>query len=457
MRLQQQKRTIAYLMYPIGKYAGDVVASDEDIAAYYQDHQDRYSTPEQVSLDYIELSAAQLGQALDPTEDELKIFFENHKSQFVLPEERKISHILIEVPKNAGAAAEQAALSEIQQVQERLAKGADFAEQARESSDDTGSAKQGGDLGYVGRGQLDPEFEVAAFDLQQGVVSEPVRSAFGYHLIKVTDIKGQTDRNFDDVKTEVLKEYRRTEGERLYFEQSDTLTTATFENPDSLEPAAEAMKLDVKSTPLVSRASLGPGILQHKPVIDAAFSDEVLNQGFNSQPIEIGEHDVAVVRVREHQKAAVKPLDEVRETVRKDLVSERAQVRAREQGEAALAKLREGSMPADVAKETDVEIHDAGTLGRSDRGLNPTLLGKAFELPRPSDSRPSYGNAQLVNGDYAVIIVSAVEDGDPQAVDEAMRQNIRRSLASARGSAEFQALVQALKAEADITINQDNL
>jgi peptidyl-prolyl cis-trans isomerase D len=457
LKLQEQTRDIGYMVLKADGFKQDADATEEAIKQYYDQNSDRYMTPEMVSLEYLELNAAELATDEQPGEEELKQFYDERSNLYVTPEERRTRHILVSV--DAGAAAEQiqAAKKKADDLRKQIMEGADFEKLAKENSDDPGSAQLGGDIGFFGKDSLDPAYEEVMFKLKVGEVSEPVLSAFGYHIIKLEEVREQKAKPFEDVKASLIAEYQQGIAERKFFELSEKLTNLAYEVPDTLEDAAGGTGLQIKTTALFPRNG-GPGIAANPRVSAAAFSDDVLKQGYNSEPIGIGENHVVVVRVKEHQDAKLRPFDEVKDAIKAQLINEKAQERAKQQGMNIIEQLAKGeATPEAAAKIVNVEWKKAGELKRTDRSIDGKIVQQAFKMPRPQEGKTSFAGAELVSGDYALIGVNKVTDGDVASIEEAKRQTLSRNLAGIRGEAAFSNLLQNLKNNSSIAIQEDNL
>ncbi|WP_455199629.1 SurA N-terminal domain-containing protein, partial [Kaarinaea lacus] len=306
IRLQKQTRELRYLVLPTSKYRNESVATDEAIKSYYEQNTNQFMTTEQVSVEYVELSVAAISEKLakdsPPTEQQLREYFESTASQYTVPEERKARHILIQVEEGADEATINKAREKIEAIQARIKAGESFEALAKELSEDPGSSELGGDLGYFGRGIMDPGFEDAAYSLKVGEVSEPVMSSFGFHLIKLEDIRESQSRKFEDVRDSLVAEYQKNAAEREYFDVAEKLTNLAYEIPDSLSEVASQLDLELKKSPFFGRTG-GPGIFSNQRIANAAFSDDVLKQGYNSEPLSVGENHVVVLRLLEHKEA----------------------------------------------------------------------------------------------------------------------------------------------------------
>ena len=313
LRLQTQQRRFSFLRIPVANYSDQVTASDSEIEQYYASHGDEFMTPERVRLQYLELKADNLETTGEADEAALRALYDEQAERFVKEEERQLRQILIAVAQDADEAAVEAAHQRAASIVTRLQQGEPFAEVAQQESDDAATAAKGGDLGYFrkkdleffGAGLNTPSLEETAFSLEQGARSDIIRSNFGFHIIEVTAIRPQVVTPFAEVREELEKQYFQQERHDLFYEKADSLANLSFEQPDTLQGAADALDLEIQTSDWLTRDG-GPGIGGNSEVINAAFQDEVL-EGNNSEPIEIAENDLVVVRVLEHESASEKP------------------------------------------------------------------------------------------------------------------------------------------------------
>ena len=448
-RLSKQQRELAYVRIDQAKFAADLQFDDAEIEQFYRDNSDRFKTEEQVSLQYVELSVDQLAKDIEVTEDELREYYEEQKDRFVTPEERRARHILIQIDDDTDA---DAARQRIEELRQRIDQGEDFAALAKQYSEDPGSAPEGGDLGFFARGIMDPEFEDMAFALEVGEVSQPVRTQFGYHLIKLEAVRGGEGKSFAEVREQLASELKRKKAERIYFDKVEQLANLAYEIPDSLEPVAEELGLRIESTPLFGRSG-GPGIAANRKVVDAAFSDDVLIEGLNSEAIELGRGRSVVVRKLSHQPAALRPLDEVREQVIALLRQQKAREGAEQAGKKLVEEIRQGKDPEQLAEQAGYQWQAPRWVSRDSREVDAEILRRAFSVPAPQQA-PSVVGASLGNGDFVVLQVSAVRDGE---ISDDERQGIARNLASIHGLESFSALLKTLRERAEIQRYPGNL
>ena len=457
LALHDQRRQISHIVIPVARFSGSVDVGEQDIAAYYDEHRDRFVTPEQVSLDYLDLSVDELAKGVPPpSEEALQRLYEERKSEFGVDEQRRASHILVVVPQNADAQAVAAAQKKAEDLLQRIKTGESFSDLAKQFSEDPGSAKQGGDLGFFGRGVMDPAFEQAVFSMSPGDL-RVVKSQYGFHVVRLEEIRPASVQPFEQVRARLVADAQRREAERLFLDRAERLADLTYEHPDSLETAAQQLELPVKTTELFDRNGGGQGIAANDKVRQAAFSSEVLKEGYNSEPIELEPGRLIVLRVKEHRASAPRPLDEVRGEIEQELRVTRARQKAEQTGQAMLDELRAGANPEQVAQAEDLKWESPVTIKRDDRSLNAELVRKAFALPRPDRGASTYGGLAFPSGDYVVVQVLSVEDGSPDGVDSKERQVLRQSLARDQGREEFGAWMAALRSQADVAVYADRL
>lgn len=434
-RLEMQTRDFATLTLPAQQEAIEV--GDEQIKDYYEANADRFRTPEQVIVEYVELKKESFFDQVEVSDEELQELYQKQIAN--LAEQRRAAHILIET---GGELSDDEAKAKIDEIATRVKNGDDFAAVAKEASQDPGSANEGGDLGFAGPGVYDPAFEDALYALNEGEVSAPVKSEFGWHIIKLLGVQSPEVPAFESMKPELIRELKTQQVEQRFVETSKQLEDSAFEASDLAQPAQE-LGLMVQTTEAFGRDG-GEGITANRQVIQAAFSDEVLVDGANSSVIELDPDTSIALRVKEHLKPAAIPLADVREDIVQQLQRSLAAEAARAKGEQLLADLRKGQQPDDG----QWQAVEAAT--RSQEGVAPALLQAVFRMPRPEQQdKPSYSGVALSNGDYAVVRLNGVNEPEAALTDEE-KLNYRRFLASRVGQQDFAAFRQKLQAEAEI-------
>lgn len=439
--LRGQRRDFQYVRVPVSRYLGESEPDQAAVRAAYEAERDRWQVPERVRLAYIEIDRDALAkEQAKPQESVLRRIYEAEaKSRFSEPERRRVRHILLE-GEGARARLEEAA--------RRIEAGADFAEVAAELSEDPGSAEEGGDLGWIERGDMVPAFEEAAFALEEGALSEPVKSEFGWHLIRVEEIEEARTRPFDDpeVQERLLRIYREREADVAFREIYDTVERISFEQAASLEPAAEAAGLEVQTTDWLARGS-DEGLLAYPEVAEAAFS-EALRAGENSRPIELSPGRVVVVRQAEHEPARVREFEEVRDKVAARLRQERARKRAAEAAEEMLQALREGAALSQLADEADLELRAAEGVTRDSSDWQGRVLDAVFAMPRPAQSEaPVARSVDLGQEGIGVVHLLAVNDGEHVEAGEQLARRLRGRAAGAEFAGVEAYIAEAVEVE----------
>ncbi len=450
-RLQEQQRKVGYLRLPYQGYLEKISVSDDEVNTYYEQNVAVFSTPQEIGVDYVELDLAEMARQIEFSDTEIKEYYEQNRQSYVSqPEQRKVRHILI--PVNS-AVDEQQAREKIDELAQRIKAGEDFAEVAKAESQDPGSASQGGDLGFIGLGVMDKAFEEAAFQLDKNQLSQPVRSRFGYHLIEVTDIKAVEIKPFDQVRDQILSDLQTEQAEKRFYEEVDKLNNLSYEIPDSLEPVAEELGLELKHSPMFT-ATGGEGLFSNQRVIAAAFSDEVLNENRNSELIELSDTHVLVLRLREQKAASQRPLEEVRESIIGRIKQQQAKELAAKDANAALARLKDFEAPKRVAADYQQKWQDIGFIKRNPSAedkLDNQIREAAFTLPHPQNNQPELSSLTLPGGDAVVLALYDVKDGEP--TDKTDLQAIRQQQANLSGQIDYNAYLAYLQSMADITRN----
>jgi len=454
LRLRDQTRDFRFVK--LDKPATEVKIADADIEAYYKAHGDEFMTPEKVSLDYVELDAAKMQADVKTDDEALKKRYEEQKSRFLTPEQRLASHILVKVEPNADAAAQKAALEKAQAIAAQAKGGKDFAALAKTESADVGSKAQGGDLGWLEKGVTDPAFESALFAMNKGDISDPVKTDEGYHVIQLRDVRPEKVRSFDEVKGELAKQYADSERERVYSEVSGKLTDAIYQDPTALAAAAKDLGLTVQKTPLFARGG-GTGIAANPAVVKAAFSGAVLTEGNTSDPIELGPNHIVLIRVDQHEKSVPKPLDEVRDTIRKKLADQQLAQQAREQAGVLFGRLEKGETLEQIAGPLKLKVETQKGIGRNAANLDQPLVADVFKLSRPQEGKPVNAQVTLPGDVCALVSLDAVNDADPTKLDAKTREAARNQLAQSIGSDAVRGYVDSLRKSAKITIAEDRL
>ena len=448
--LTKQQREIAWVALPAEKYANQATPDDAALKSYYDAHKTGYMTPETVDLRYVEISMAQLASKVGVDDAQLKTYYDEQKAKtperFNQPEQRRVSHILLSVtdPKDDAAVKAKA-----DGILKRAQAGEDFAKLAKEFSQDPGSAPQGGDLGWSERKVWVAPFGDAAYGMKVDEIKGPVKTQFGYHILKLVGIQPATTKSFEQSRPELEAEYRRGEAEKLFNNAQDQLADAALQNASDIDVVARKAGLTVQEMPTFSRLDGGGALGKVPAVIEAAFSQDVLD-GRLSPIVEVEKGRGVVLRASNHQVPQQKPLEAVRTEVVAAWKKQRGAELAAAAAADAVKRLSAGESWDGVAKGLGVAVTPPKFVARMDQGVPIEIRRAAFEEPKPS-AKPIYSDAKLANGDSALIALSAVreEPGDPKQQDGDLRQQ----LASQVASTETQSYAAAARADAKVVLN----
>ena len=448
--LTRQQRELAWLTVSAAKYAAGATPDDAAIKTYYDAHKSEYMTPETVNLRYVELSLAQLAAKVSVDDAQLKAYYEEQKAKtperFLQAEQRRVRHILLPVndPKDDAAVKTKA-----EGILKRVQGGEDFAKLAKEFSQDPGSAAQGGDLGFAERKVYVGPFADAAFSMKVGEISGPVKTQFGYHILKLDGIQPPAVKSFDDSKAELETEFKRNEAERLFNNAQDQLADAALQNATDIDVVAKKAGLTVQEIPGFSRGDGGGALGKVQPVIDAAFSQDVLD-GRLSPIVEVEKGRGVVLRATDHKLPQQKAL----EAVRTDVIAAWKKQRGVELAAAAAAdavkRLNAGESWDAVAKSLGATVQAPKFVSRSDQDVPMEVRANAFRAPKPAQ-KSIYQNVGLPGGDAAVLAFSAVRE-DPNAAG-IKDTDMRRQFAAQIASGEAQSYAAGARADAKVTLN----
>lgn len=428
-KLFTQTRDIRTIVLNIEQFANTVELSEEEIQQYYEANKAQFTRPEQVKVSYIELAAESLKAQMTVSDEEVEQYYQEHLDKYSSEEQRRVAHILIEGDDQARA----------QAVLDELNAGADFATLAQEKSDDFGSADNGGDLGWIERDVMDPAFEEAAFALQNvGDVTELVKSDFGYHIIKLEELKDSVVKPFSQVAAQIKQEMIDQKAVDQFYELQSELEKVAFEYPDSLEEASKAIGQQVKHTDFISQLD-APEILRSPAVAQAIVSPEVKLDGLNSEVIEVAPEHIIVVRVDDARDETVLPIAEVQEQVAAQLSRVKGEQQASETASEVVAALQAGN--GDILTEKGLAF---GELEKIDR--RSPLAQTVFAMAKPEQGVSVYAQSKDLSGNVVVVALEQVEE----KLEPMLAQQISVQLQRVSAQRDLSAIVATLRANTDI-------
>jgi len=438
-RLEKQTRDFATVNIKTDPAA--VKLTDDEVKAYYDKHAKEFMTPDQVVIDYLELKKSSFFDQVTVKDEELQAAYQKETAN--LAEQRRAAHILIEVnDKTTDAQAK----AKIEDIQARLAKGEKFDALAKEFSQDPGSANNGGDLGFAGPGVYDPDFETALYALNKDQVSAPVRTTFGWHLIKLLGVEAPEVPSFASLKDKLTRELKTQQVEQRYVEATKQLEDAAFEASDLAQPASD-LNLTVHTSAPFGREG-GEGVAANRAVVTAAFSPEVLDEGANSSAIELDPETIIVLRAKEHLKPAQLPLESVSAAIRTQMTKERAIAAAKTHADELIASLRDGKTPLNQPIDGQAwKVTEAAT--RNAEAIEPAVLQALFRMPKPAaKDKPTFTTVTLADGSLVIVRLNGVNEAAAPTDEE--KAQYRRFLASRIGQQDFAAYRKQLETKADI-------
>lgn len=425
--------------------------SDAQVEEYYSANTASFMEPEKMSVEYLELNIAELAEGIEVSEEELEEVYQQNAEAYMSSAKRATRHILLSTTGDEDASAQ---LAKAEQLVSELRAGADFAELAKAHSQDTGSAQLGGSLGMVERGQMVAEFEEATFALEKDAISDPVKSQFGYHIIQVTDIQTPEQQSFADVRFDLLQEERERKAQDLLIEKTEQLRDLVFEQPDNLDTAAEELGLELRSTDLFSRTA-GDGIASSTAVRNVAFSEEVMIEELNSEPIEVSDEQLVVVRKKDVQAAAPMALADVRTQIISLLSEEKARAAAAARGEELLIQAKSDWANINDQENLEYASHTVSLIDQN-RAVSPELLQKVSTLQLTA-AGPEIVSVVDRNGDFHIVRLRKVEAGDISKISEQIKDSTRRVLAQRNGQALVSTYIESLKQSYAPTVNNEML
>ncbi|WP_415891049.1 SurA N-terminal domain-containing protein [Neptuniibacter sp. SY11_33] len=440
--LQNQTRDLRYFTLPADNVRAEINVSDEQIADYYAENSSQFMTEEQVAIEYLLLERSALEAGIEVSNDELQAAYQQLVDTFQAQEQRHSAHIFIEISEQQDDAA---AKAKIDAIAERLKAGEAFEELAKSESQDPASAEMGGDLGINEKGVFSTDFEDALYALEKGAVSEPVRSEFGYHLIKLVDLVASEVPVFAQAEAELRSDLLNQKAEEEYVEQLERLADVSFSSGDLVEPSEE-LELEIQKTELFARSGNEDAITSNAKILAVAFDQELINEGLNSTPVELDSGRSVVLRVVEHQLPREKAQGEVADQIRAILVEQQVAAAMTEKANAIVAQLTEGADLATVAEGNEVVTQPA--VNRSQRELPQELLTAAFKMVKPQ-SGSTYAAVDTVDGSKMIIALDAIGQQDIELQEDEIRF-MGMMLNNRQGQQDYQDHLAQLKAKAEI-------
>lgn len=439
--INEQQRIVSVAQISLQSFVPQVKVDDAEIKSYFDQNQKEFQVPEQIKVEYVKFSIADLMAKADVKTEDVRKYYDEHISEFASPEQRQASHILLLVAPTAPQAEQDAVKAKAEQLLKQVKQDpAKFAELAKQNSQDPGSAVNGGDLGMFGRGMMVKPFDDAVFALKTGEISGLVKSDFGYHIIKLTGVKASNATPFDQVSALVSGKLRQQKAADSFAELADKFSNTVYEQSDTLTPAAELVGVKAEQSGWLTKG-LAADSLWNAKMLQAVFSDDVIKNRRNTAAVEVAPSTLVAARMLEHKPAAVRTLAEVANTIKQKIISKKALDMAVKQGTMLLGQMQQGSKAA-------VDWSVAQTITHAQHGaLDAAMVRRLYQAD--STKLPQYVGAEAPGG-FLIVRVDSVKDGEKP--DDVKRSRYVQQLRQMTGEEMFQAYIAAAKKDAKIVV-----
>ncbi|MPW06282.1 peptidylprolyl isomerase [Paraburkholderia sp. CNPSo 3155] len=438
--LAQQQREVQGIAFHPHDYEAKIQPTDAQLQAYYDAHRNDFATPATAAIQYLVMSPATLGASVQPSDADLKKYYDDSIAHFRTEGEVRASHILIAAPKDASAADKAKAKQKAEELLAQLKAHPDqFAQIAQQSSQDPGSASKGGDLGYFGRGMIagGQAFDDAVFALKKDEISGIVQTDFGFHIVKVTDVKPAVTKSFDEVKDQIAREVKTQLASKAFTDNSEGFTSLVYEKAKSLQPAADKFKLPIQTATVTPQpdAKLPPDSPLNNPkFLAAVFANDSVSAHNNTQAIDVGNNTLIAARVTDYKPAAVPAFDAVKDTVRQKVIADQANEAAHKDGAAKLAGFEKSKATAGFSSPLKVSRNDA-------QGVPPAALSAIYKVD--AQKLPAYVGVDLGDDGYAIYRVNRIVP--PAATDAQHLAVAQQQIAQVDAQSQAEAYLKALR------------
>ena len=448
LNLYAEQRVVTIATIPFDGIEEGIEISEEDIVAFYEENPERFQTEESVDINFIEIRRDELAAAAELPEEEIQQYYNDVSNRYLQDEQRRARHILIPFGEDEAAAEEEATA-----LTARIKAGEPFEDLARQYSKDGMTASNGGDLGPMLHSQNPDAFGDAIFSMRNGEVRGPVRTDFGFHVIRLDEIIAGGPLPLDQVRAEVERELRDRKAEARVRELTNSIQASLFDASDIAEMAA-TVGVELQTATGFTRAG-GEPFGTNQAVIDAVFQPASVEEMLISDVVEIDANRSAVFQVSAHSPSILRPLDEVRPQISGALSSARAQEIIQQRAVDMQARLEAGEDINTLAEEFGATVAPTSAVPRVDQNYDTRLLGTIFASQKPSQDTPTIGSSALANGDFAVFSLQAVIPGRPEAIPLADRDARKQELSRESGIADLTAFLTELQSNADIVRSED--
>jgi peptidyl-prolyl cis-trans isomerase D len=465
LKLQSQTRDITHTTLNIASFIENTSeVADTEIEDFYKANPDKFADPEKVKIAYLELDVNKLAKNIESDEESLRAYYNDNKEAYDVDEQRSVTKLFVQTSEqNADGKYEE--VTEEEKAKAKLAidkalalvkEGKNFEEVLESFTEEGKGALQFSENNYLPKGVLEKEVEEFVFASEEGAVSDVIESKKGFNIVKVGEIRGGPKNVYETVADQVAQDYKREQAELKFFDLADQLTNLSYEHSDSLEVAAEAINGEIVETDFFSRDSAAEGITSKPQVITASFNNELIASGINSDAIELSDNHIVVLRVLEHQVAKTKVLEDVRDDVIGEIRLERSAKKIAETSSSIVEQLQSGVSTEDIESDIKLEWTSVEKTTRENVDVNRAVLRNAFQMGTPGD-KPLVASSRLGSGDYSIVIVTAVHEGEVVDKKDELAQEIDTELRRIRGNIEWQEFIKNAKGNADIQLFKENI
>ncbi|MFA5371585.1 MAG: SurA N-terminal domain-containing protein [Sideroxydans sp.] len=444
IRLNEQQRVVAVAKLDLASFSNGISVGDAEIRAYYEANEQRFKMPERAEIEYVTLSVEDLSTKMTVSDGEAEQYYREHASEFGTAEQRQASHILISVPKNAADTDREMARRKAETILLQVKKQpATFAALAKQHSEDPGSAANGGDLGMFARGMMVKPFDEAVFTLKKDEISGLVQTDFGFHIIKLSGIQPGKIKPLAEVKTQIVQALKLARANDRFAELAEQFSNTVYEQSDSLKPAAELIGAKVQGPVWLTHGQQPSGLWGDK-ILQAVFSEDAVKNKRNTSAVEVAANTLVAARIREYRPSSTRPLPEVADLIRKQLLNQRALQAASKQGASMLAQLQHG-------EKVSMQWGKSQSVMRAQRNdLNPELLRLIFAANIAK--LPTFVAVEDAQQGYLIARIDAVKE--VPAIDQKKLDSYAQQIRQMTGEALLQAYLEDAKGRADITMKE---
>lgn len=464
LKLRSQTRDITHTTLNLASFIENTSeVADADVEAFYKANPNKFAEPEKVKIAYLELDVNGLAESIESDEESLRSYYNDNKDNYDVAEQRSVTKLFIQTAEKTAdneyeEVTEEEKAKAKQVIEKALAlvkEGKNFEEVLGSFTEEGKGALQFSENNFLPKGVLEKEVEEFLFTSEEGTVSDVIETKKGFNIVKVGEIRGGPKNVYETVAKQVEKDYKQAQAELQFFDLADQLTNLSYEHSDSLDVVAEAINKEIIETDFFSRDSASEGITSKSQVITASFDNELISSGRNSDAIELSDNHIVVLRVLEHQVARIKALEDVRDDVIAEVRLEKAAKKITEESDAIVKQLESGVSTENIESDIKLEWTSVEKTTRENVEVNRSVLRNAFQIGMPKD-KPLVASNRLGSGDYSIVIVTAVHEGEVINKEDDSAQEIDTDLRRIRGNNEWQEFINNAKSNADITLFKEN-